>query len=743
MTNALLRSAIVCLLLAAIAPFASTAEAQIINLDPTPQLPDLTGPTAAAELAGDLEAEAGQLITARDAAGRIGRAAQDAKVTYRLIAVELLRRADREGEPASLAVVAAVRLASARDDLDGLLTSAGARLESIAPSTAEDDQRKVVRTLELWRQFNERSLELLRRSNFASAAEIDQAVAIALAPLAESLQIDGHAACWPRLAGPADTAGDLDLDQLKAQVTSARVDEGVREALLEIIDYLTRGGSFPELRPAIAAYQRAVRQSIDFAATIDRATFLSPESLAASKIRLAEAVAMFRDVRTRDVGLRRLDRLDASRSVLESLISLNAAARLGADGDTMKACIAALQSADDAIANEPESAAAIERLNLLREIIDRFIAWREIQGERLRGDLRAAQRDLQKSYESTEASLLKELTAIASQPSALSEPARATLITGHATALEDLRRLSRLSLWVDSIGGIRPSAMNGFSNQVRKLSQWLLDTNKRPDALRAMDQFESQLNLFLPVPFETELRQSDPVAVVAAGNRHAELIKQIEAARGQWADAWGRGENVAAAANRMLLLYRLTQSLKDLAPLVEVTGATNLAATLNRWGAWQLSQRVMAPSIDTIPARLKLAVESAISKDDGQLNRELNSLDRDLPLAKLSGRLAQKLGPQLPAPSSSAPALAVLLTPMPSDAFLGRKRESLGRLCRYAMELDFARRTGRLERVEPLHRYVTAQADEMLLELGDRRTAIPTLPDFDSPQNPDRPRPMR
>jgi hypothetical protein len=722
--------------------FAVGGAAQVINLDPSPPLPVFDEFTRAAELAAELEAEAATLITASEAAGVITRAGLDAQASLRLIAIDLLRGADRNGEAASPAVLAAARLAESRRSIDSAIQSASVQLEAKATSTTEEDQRRIARALELLRQFNERSIEVVRRADLDNPASLDQSLAMAFAPLAEAIPFEPAArdrTPWPQ---PTAAQPDGSRRDLRPLIAAAPVSDDVRNHLSAIVDALDRGGEFPDLAPLVQQYVAVVHRAIDFAKTIEASGFLDKAATDMYSTRLSEAIATFREKRTRDIGLRRLDRLDASANALHSIATLQQGA--APQDASLAIAVDALLAADNEMANEAESAQARDRLATFTAIVDRMAAFRELSTEKLKGDLRTAQRDLTKAYTAGESSLLTELKAIAIDPGAMSDPSRATLIAGHAQSLEDLKRLTRLNTWIDSIGGIRPSAMNGFSNQVRKMSQWLLDPNRRPDAVAAMEHFEQQLAMFLPVPFEMQLRQGDPVAAAAAGGRHANLIAEIERQRGIWADAWAKGDGTAAAANRMLLLFRLTQSLQDLSELVEASRAADPAALLNRWGAWQMPSAAVAPAVGTIPARLKLAVESAIERDDTRLERELNAIDHDVPLAKLIGRLANRLRAELPGEANPAgETMRLLMTPMPPDAFLASKRKEIAKLCRYAMELDFARRTGRVERTEPLHRYVSGLADELLNELGERRTRIPVLTGFDSTPQDERRRPMR
>lgn len=738
--RSLLRALILFLALLSAAP----ASAQIINLDPSPTLPDLGDVTRIAEVAAELEAEAATLIAAREAAGAITRAGIDAQATCRLIAVDLLRAAHRDGPAASPAVVAAMRLADNRRAIDEALGSALARLEAIASSDAEDDQRRIARALEFLRQFNERSLEITRRAELDNPPALDQSLAIAFAPLVEALPLGPVAADrtpWPR----TDAAPDDALVSLRPLVRDAPLADDLRAHLNAIIDALERANEFPDLVPFITTYAATVRTTVDVARAIDAAAFLPNSAADDYRTRLGEAVALFREKRTRDIGLRRLDRLSLTAVALRAIAAL----QLKPDGrEHIPAVVSALLAADTDVANDAESPLAAARLKLLIAIVERMVAFRELSDQKLKGELRAAQRELVRACTTAEASLLADLNAIATDPGAegpaMSDPARATLIAEHAQALEDLQRLSRLNTWIDSIGGIRPAAINGFSNQVKKMSQWLLDPNRRPDAIRAMDHFEQQLDMFLPLPLEMQLRQAEPRASAAAGGRHADLVSEIERLRGQWADAWARADGVAPAANTMLLLYRLTQSLQDLSELVQAAQQTNPATLLNRWGPWQLPPASVAPAVGTIPARLKLAVESALDRDYTALARELDTLDRDVPLAKLIGRLANRLAAELPGDANpAAESLRIIMNPMPSDAILAPQRATIAQLCRYAAELDFARRTGRAEVTQPLHRYVNALADQLLADLGDRRTPIPTLTGFDTIPQEERRRPMR
>jgi hypothetical protein len=248
---------------------------------------------------------------------------------------------------------------------------------------------------------------------------------------------------------------------------------------------------------------------------------------------------------------------------------------------------------------------------------------------------------------------------------------------------------------------------------VRRFAGWLTDPARRADAVRVFDDIETQLADFYPLPFEEPLRRGDRAASLGTGGLHDQLIARIEQDRRAWAGAWGTGA-ADAAAERMRLLHRLTTIMAETEALL---AAGEDAVVLNRWAAWELGPESFARLTADLGTRLKLATTAAIEGDDPGLREQLDRIPA-VPAALVS-RLLETCGPALQQLPSGGPATVGQLVHRPStDAYLVHRDRALADVCRYEMELQHARRTGRDDLAERLTEYVDMLCGELLKEVG-------------------------
>ena len=228
--------------------------------------------------------------------------------------------------------------------------------------------------------------------------------------------------------------------------------------------------------------------------------------------------------------------------------------------------------------------------------------------------------------------------------------------------------------------------------------------------------------------FERRLRRADREVIAATGARHDQLVQVIDERRRQWAQALADGDVDSEAANRMLLLHRLTQTLADVVELLRLTGE---APALDRWSAWELGADSIARTVADLPARLKLATTAAIDEDDQSLRLQLERIDREAPLGKLAGRLGQILAEPLERlPDGARAVLGQSVHPPMEDAWMFSRRTELANLCRYALEQQHASSTGQVDLADALAFYVNTLAEELLADLGEPRSAGPGVIGF-------------
>ena len=556
----------------------------------------------------------------------------------------------------------------------------------------------------------------------ADPAALDEMLAGACAPLAEAVAMltpGPLANHWvspgissgisPAISpGEGHAPGGLEtaLQALQERLSATSLGDQTRDQAREILGYLERGAAYPELRPRVEAFARLLDGALDLADALRDAGWLEPEQRAACIDRLQEALVIFRDPATRQDGVRRLERLAALREILARVSGLSSSLP-GSRVDLEPIQIAFAAAVGDH---------AGERVDMLLAALDRMIAYRQLERAALARELRVVHRRLDDRYRASERALLAAIPAVTTSPDAFSDPALVSVVADHKQYLEDLKRLQKLPKWVNAISRIQPRAAGAFSGQVRRLSQWLLDPNRRPDAIRVLDRFERQLQAYYPLPFEEALRRGEEEAVIATGGLHLRFADTIDRQRRRWAEAWAAGGG-PDADDRMALLLQLTQTMADTVEVLRLGGDGLL---LNRWAAWELAAEGTAKSASDLPNRLKLATAAAIDDDPEGLQRQLDRIGAEAPPAMLMGRLTALLADELNGlPSDALSIMGQSVGPPPPGAWMLDRRREIADLCRYAMEHDYARSRGSDDLADRLAAHVNGLAVELLAHLKE------------------------
>jgi hypothetical protein len=624
--------------------------------------PQLGRDTFAAHSASLLEVEVQELAARAAIAHPQRRALLDARVNVRRLARQLLVAGDGAGPEGSSAVIAGLCLSKGMGAIDTTLERVAA-----TPLTVGD-------------------------LPVADVHALDLALERALTPLLEAVaseQQRGPVSFWvadPRHLGERLASGPLRTD--------------TRDELGVIADYLARGSVYSDLRPAVERHLETIAGLLGLVAAADAAAWIDGPAGTGLDDRIHEAVVLFRQLSTRGEGETRLRRLSEARAVIVSLSALaDVAPRLDLAA-AREALLAQLNA-------EAITDAAPARWGRLRLVVDRMVAYRALSEPDLEPELRLVRRRLDEAYLRAERALATRTAELITASGGLADPALASLVADHQQYLDDLRRIEQLPAWIDQVRAIDPAAAGPFGGQVRLWSQWLLDNSRRPQVVLAMERFERELRLLGRLPQEDALRRGDLAA--ATGARGEELAATIDAARKAWAQAWGRGEVDGLAGFAMLRLQRLLAAMEACRDLVRLGSEVMV---LNRWSAWELDDTTFARSVADIPNRFKLATAAAIGNDERGLERQLENLETEVPVAALIGRLAAALG-DLPGSDDALDTLAQVALPPHADAWMLGQRRELADLCRYAMEREYARATGRAELTERLDVYVNALAERL------------------------------
>ena len=693
---------------------------QVLDLDgtaPAPGPPALGMGTYAADLARRLEQEMTDLAAGAEGSGTVTEAIARGKIKFRQIAARLLEQDDRSGPAGSTVVLAGMRLARGRAGLDELLDRLGSPPEDLEPARAA------------LHRFNSPTLVWSTEPDAEDPEDLDTALAAHLAPLAEAVRLLAPGETvnhWLTnsevRAGAGETLQATLPEMLGVLVAMASTTELPGDgslALHRTTEFLQRGADFHEFRPRIRVYARLLIEALELATDVDRAAWLDDTQRVTCRAIISAAIVQLGARETRDLGARRLQRLADSRDVIRRISVLYDVAREAAPGrsrtrmpaldmEPVTRAFAAIVTASGE--NTPGDR---PRLDHLEAILDRMIAYRELETPALTRELRPSWRKLHDGYRRTERAVVELLPRLTTSPDALADPVLASLVAEHRQYLEDLQRLEALPRWLETIRQTAPRAAGPFGARVRKIISDLGNQARRPQAIEAIDQLDRRMRSYFPMPFEARLVDGDRVAIIATGGLSAQLAAEIDRQRHDWAGAWGAGKE-PDIQRRLDMLHQLTSIMAQSTPLLQRSDAADL---LNRWAAWELEPMTVARFVGDLGNRLKLATTAAIEGDDSALAEQLDHI-RSPEAALLSTLLETLAAPMEALPSGPLSIMGQSISPPAPDAWMGAHRRELADLCRYSMELEHARTTGRGPLTLALSSWVAELAATLLQEIS-------------------------
>lgn len=278
----------------------------------------------------------------------------------------------------------------------------------------------------------------------------------------------------------------------------------------------------------------------------------------------------------------------------------------------------------------------------------------------------------------------------------------------------DLRRLRQLTSWVDSAAAAKASLRSRFDATTRAWVKSLHEPTRRAQARASMARFESERSAIDAFPLEAELRRGDPSAVGKAAGRAKDVLAAIDRLRAAWQEGWldGRGDPARTAA-----AMRLVRALAavDAAVPVGMSGpaageAAAEAPAPAAWGGWPWIADAPAVPAKGLAARAELALAALLDGDDAAADRQLATLDLELPIATLDRTLRERLAPWSRGRSGLAHRLAAAVAAPGPEAWLGARRADLCAVARLLAESARARARDEAPRVDALRREIARRA---------------------------------
>lgn len=388
---------------------------------------------------------------------------------------------------------------------------------------------------------------------------------------------------------------------------------------------------------------------------------------------------------------------------------------------------AAPRTAPDAVPTAPaDPARALATKQLILESLQRMIESREIEG-RVRGaDLADARQKLSLDHRATETALLRWLDRIVASPSPRTDPEIASLIGAHTQLVADLRRVARLDEWSASVAAASPALTGAVRGQLIKMIRWLVDPNRRPEAVQAIAQLDQQFSHFATLPAEDRLRRGALAARFGEEPTRA-MLRAIESGRSAWVEAWSRGDGGSDASRELLAWTRLLRAIDAVDVMLDPSTRERIDSRLARYAVWALPSAAAASIAEEAIGPIRMLLE----RNQPPTEVELRRLEVITALPRLCATLDARLAPLAELlPSTAWAAMGSALERPPVEVWPRGRLQEFARLAvqarawQDAVDDDEEIRTARRAHLDAL-------ADLLLRELGEWRGPIPTLRGWD------------
>ena len=698
-------------------PRATNAHAQILNLDVAPSGPALPKLNAASALAQELINEAEQIEQSLLQQAGHERIASEARACLRRTGALLLGPNDARPWSESAAVVAGLRLARMRSNVDSLLQAfSNERRAESAATQAAFTMAELISVDRSLQEFAGSALELMRRADPANAEVLGNAAADALAPLADAIVVlEGRELPnpWPRSQTRAPSGESLaTLSTLDRPCDPATIElrvaneTGLSDAFRDaILASLAKDRPLP-----LDARAMRIEPLVHLAISARRSGVLRDATLAVLEAECISACLAIRDgvpstnadnlADTATPRMQASPLLSIERCAVElASLLMQIKQRIALDREPEKVhdslrvlaneCATARfgTSVDDGEARR----AALERCN---EVLSLAIMARMQPAHDFGRELQDIALQLERDSRNAELSALRSLEQIASGATSFADPETVSALERVRSLTMDRLDLKELSNTVDRITALKPSLAVEMDRRARLIARLLVDKFKRPDAIRALSALRDQTAQYAPFPLETRLKRDDAALTDSCGSSCAAIGEIGGARRIEWAQSWARGDTDSSAFARMDRFVRLTRALRTIAGRPDSTISRRVTDSISMWGNWCVSRAAFVPATTDGAALLRLACASLLAGSEEQFDADLNRLEATIPIATLVESLGAVGGSYINAPVAASSDIAPLAVRAPTDAWLLSERARFAVLCRSLLELEGARTRG-------------------------------------------------
>ena len=591
----------------------------------------------------------------------------------RNLVIELALQGRREGPATSTAALAAIRLAGEIRDLETWLMKIvrGDLLVGDPPQPVQEAARsRILRRLEV---FSDIALDEFRRRPRRTPAQIDDALAVVLAPIRDAIEVvlgRQLQSRWPNVTDES-AANDPHLQNLSGiDGRLQSITRSWRDSELPVRFQKILAPRITELTEAIAADSENPEHRID----LDRLEVM---------IHLAADIS-----RADDSGDPDLRHFDAISRVVNT--DRDPRERLDLAG-TLKALL---------VPTKP-----IERMVPSKSSIE----------------LRTHRRRLQDRYERSLRSVPQDTDEL--------DDRWIMQIARLQTCAEDLRRAETADRLLMELAAVNASARPKIVTRLRTWLRMLSSPGTRLEAATALDRLEIDADRFLILPGQQLLESPTDEFNLRIAGRATDLSRRIELARRGWVSEVSDGTFDGPSGRELEQLSRLMHILlqsRDFS--AESRRVLEVVEISNQWGGWFIDSDSIAWSARALAPGLLIAADAAADGEARELERDLDRLEHLVPPARLLIRVAEAVESSLAGlPGGGIGAVATLVTPPGPDAWGLEHRSSFTDICFGFAEISEARRQGDEEMTRTLATWLANAGGDLLTELdGDDSDSIST-----------------
>ncbi len=367
-----------------------------------------------------------------------------------------------------------------------------------------------------------------------------------------------------------------------AAVQGANIMPDIRTALKQVLTQLQQQSNNQPDNPAIRNYYSLMLQCLSLAKRLQASSILGAQSQSKLSRQLWIGLALFKDPRTRNAGIRRL------RDISEIVHALNAVAQSTLPSGPRMVLGRRLHEAIEQLDSPDRRAAAHAQIDALLRLVAAYNAFAAAAAEHPMPTLQLAWSRVNKAGQSAFDQTMILLQDQYDQRSVQQGIARLDVIAGNLQRIADMpaEETEALIYKPKPIGGVQ-----------RNIARWAKHIGMAPGsvsaAARDFDAFKGGLDLLSQI--RRAMPQSTPDAMIrrlSAGHYDAFIklfFKTQQALINSLASPRFNPRNDEYQLTQELALFRAT---RNMAAIEAPSGITPLAQ-LNAWGGWQLSPAAM------------------------------------------------------------------------------------------------------------------------------------------------------